>query len=344
MKKMTSQTTAMAGLLFLGINTALAEPLYVGSYGGSTEQAMRDEIIPAFLEEHDAEIIYVAGNSTDTLAKLQAQRGDQERDVVLMDDGPMYQAVNLGFCSPMQDTAMLDDVYDIARFPDDKAVGVGLVASGFAYNADMFERNGWEPPSSWKDLADEKFAGKLVVPSISNTYGVHALVMAARLNGGSESDIDPGFEFMQEQVAPNILSFEPSAGKMSELFQNEEIALSVWGSGRLRALASTGFPGAFAYPEEGAVALMVAACVIEGSEERELAEAFIEHLLAPESQELLADTQGWGPAQRNAQLSDELASVLPYGEKIDQLVAVDWDVINPNRLEWTNRWNRQVER
>ena len=49
MKKMTSQTTAMAGLLFLGMNTALAEPLYVGSYGGSTEQAMRDEIIPAFL-------------------------------------------------------------------------------------------------------------------------------------------------------------------------------------------------------------------------------------------------------------------------------------------------------
>lgn len=344
MKKMTSQTTAMAGLIFLGMNTAVAAPLYVGSYGGSTEQAMREKIIPAFLEKHDAEIIYVAGNSTDTLAKLQAQRGDQELDVVLMDDGPMYQAVNLGFCSTLEDTEMLEQVYDIAHFPDNKAVGIGLVASGFAYNAEMFERNGWQPPSSWNDLADEKFADKLVVPSISNTYGVHALVMAARLNGGSESDIDPGFDFMRDQVAPNILSFEPSAGKMSELFQNEEIALSVWGSGRLRALASTGFPGAFAYPEEGAVALMVAACVIEGSEERELAEAFIDHLLAPESQELLADTQGWGPAQRDAQLSDELAEILPYGDKVDQLVTVDWDAINPNRLEWTNRWNRQVER
>ncbi|QJQ95878.1 MULTISPECIES: ABC transporter substrate-binding protein [Halomonadaceae] len=344
MKRLTCHTVTLAGLVGLGITPALSAPLYIGSYGGSTEQAMRDIIIPAFLEQHEAEIVYVAGNSTDTLAKLQAQRGNQELDVVLMDDGPMYQGINLGFCASLNGMEGLDEVYDIARFPDDKAVGIGLVASGFAYNAELFERNGWAPPTSWGDLADEKYAGKLVVPSISNTYGVHALVMTARLNGGSETDIDPGFEFMQQQAAPNILSFEPSAGKMSEMFQNEEIALSVWGSGRLQALADTGFPGAFAYPEEGAVALMVAACAIEGSENPELAQAFITHLLSPESQRLLAETQGWGPAQRATELPEALAEKLPYGERVDQLVAVDWDVINPNRLEWTNRWNRQVER
>ncbi|MFC3286114.1 ABC transporter substrate-binding protein [Litchfieldella rifensis] len=344
MKRLTCHTVTLAGLMTLGLTPALAEPLYIGAYGGSTERAMKEEIIPAFREQHDVEIVYVAGNSTDTLARLQAQSGNQELDVVLLDDGPMYQAVNLGFCAPMNGMGALDEVYDIARFPDDQAVGVGLVATGFAYNAELFERNGWAPPSSWQDLADEKFAGKLVVPSISNTYGLHTLVMSARLNGGGESDIDPGFEFMQEQVAPNILSFEPSAGKMSELFQNEEIALSVWGSGRLRALANTGFPGAFAYPEEGAVALMVAACTVEGSDRHELAQAFISHLLSPETQQILADTQGWGPAQRNTELPDELASILPYGDKVDQLVAVDWDVINPKRLEWTNRWNRRVER
>ncbi len=344
MNRLMCHTLTLAGLMAFGMPPVLADPLYIGSYGGSTEKAMKERIIPAFLENHDAEVIYVPGNSTDTLAKLQAQAGNQELDVVVMDDGPMYQAINLGFCAPMDGMASLSQVYDIARFPDDKAVGIGVVATGFAYNAEMFERNGWEPPTSWSDLADEKFKGKLVVPSISNTYGLHALIMAARINDGGESDIDPGFEYFKNEVVPNILSFEPSSGKMSELFQNEEIALSVWGSGRLSSLASTGFPGAFAYPKEGAVALMVAACATQSSDDHELAKAFITHLLSSESQQILADVQGWGPAQRNTELPDELAEALPFGDKVDRLVTVDWDEINPNRLEWTNRWNRRVER
>ncbi|MCP1360848.1 extracellular solute-binding protein, partial [Halomonas sp. BBD45] len=189
MKRLLYPTLTVAGVMSFGMGQAIADPLYIGAYGGSTEKAMKEKIIPAFLENHDAEVIYVPGNSTDTLAKLQAQAGNQELDVVLMDDGPMYQAINLGFCSPLSGMKSLDDVYDVARFSNDNAVGIGLVATGFAYNAEMFKRNGWAPPSSWQDLADKKFEGKLVVPSISNTYGLHTLVMAARLNGGGENNI-----------------------------------------------------------------------------------------------------------------------------------------------------------
>lgn len=337
-------TASMTGVMGLAAASVQADTLYIGAYGGSSEYAMKESIIPAFQEKHDVDIVYVAGNSTDTLARLQAQAGQQELNVVLLDDGPMYQAVNLGFCAPMNGLEALDDVYDIARFPNDNAVGVGVVASGFAYNAEMFERNGWESPSSWRDLADEKFQGKIVVPSVSNTYGLHTLVMAARLNGGGEDDIDPGFEYIQDSVVPNILSFETSAGGMSQLFQNEEIALSVWGSGRVQALADTGFPVKFAYPEEGAVALMVAGCIVDGSGEDELSRAFMAHLLSPEIQAILADTQGWGPANRYTELDEELAASLPYGDRIDHLTSVDWDTINPQRMEWTNRWNRRVER
>ena len=46
---------------------------------------------------------YVAGNSTDTLAKLQAQKANQVIDVAIVDDGPMYQAIQLGFCGKTED-------------------------------------------------------------------------------------------------------------------------------------------------------------------------------------------------------------------------------------------------
>ena len=332
-------------LLYAAPVLAQDKTLTLGGYGGSFETLMKEHVIPAFEQEHGVTVQFVPGNSTENLARLQAQRENQELDVVFLDDGPMYQAVALGFCDTVADAPVMQDIYDIARMGTDKAIGTGFVATGFAYNAEMFEENGWEPPSSWMELTDEKFEGLISIPPISNTYGLHTLVMMARLNGGSEENIDPGFEAMAEQVAPNVLVFEPSSGKMSELFQGEEIALSIWGSGRVKSLADTGFPAKFAYPEEGAVALMIAVCPIVNSDVPEEAQAFIQYVLSPEVQVQLADVMGAGPTNKTAELPEELAEGLPYGpEQVGKLIAVDWDTINPKREEWTQRWAREVER
>jgi putative spermidine/putrescine transport system substrate-binding protein len=72
--------------------------LYVAGYGGSFKKTIREEVIPPFEQANGVKVEYVAGNSTDTLAKLQAQKGNQQIDVAILDDGPMYQAIQLGFC------------------------------------------------------------------------------------------------------------------------------------------------------------------------------------------------------------------------------------------------------
>lgn len=341
-------SAGMAALLavsgFAGEAAAADKTIYLGGYGGSFEKLLKEKILPPFEAATGAKIVYVPGNSTDTLAKLQAQKDNQELDVVFLDDGPMYQAVSFGFCDTVKDAEIFNDIYDIAKMGTDKAVGAGFVVTGLAYNKEMFEKNGWDAPSSWNDLADPKYKGKLVVPPINNTYGLHGLIMTARMNGGSETDIDKGFEAFAEKVAPNVLVFEPSSGKMSELFQNGEIALSVWGSGRLKSLADTGFPGGFVYPKEGGVALMVATCPVVNSDVPDLAQQLVQHFLKPEYQVLLAETVGFGPTNMKAELSAELGDKLPYGpDKINALNAVDWNVINPKRGEWTKMWSRKIE-
>ncbi|GHB23831.1 ABC transporter substrate-binding protein [Salinicola rhizosphaerae] len=318
--------------------------LYLGAYGGSYESIFRDSIIPAFEKAHDVNIAYVAGNSTDTLAKLQAQRNDQQMDVAIMDDGPTYQAINYGLCQSQTQDPNLDDLYDFARFPDDKATGVGIIAGGLAYNKAVFQEEGWDAPDSWDDLRDERFAGAINVPSISNSYGLYALVMMARMNGGGEKNIEPGFEAFERDIAPNVLSFTPSPGKTSELYQNHEIVMSVWGSGRVQSLADTGFPIEFVYPKEGAVALVQGACLVKGTQHADLAQAFIDYLLTPDVQELLARKRGNGPTNRHVELPADLADKVPYGDRVSNLVTLDWDTVNQNRQEWTNLWNRRIER
>ncbi|MCP4074710.1 MAG: ABC transporter substrate-binding protein [Gammaproteobacteria bacterium] len=318
--------------------------LYLAGYGGSTETILKEKVLPKWEKANDARVVYIPGNSTTTLAKLQAQKNNQEIDVAFIDDGPMEQALALGFCEKIENKGSMSEVYDNAKFGNGRAVGFGFIATGLTYNKKMFKDNGWPAPTSWRDLEDSKFKGKVVVPPITNGYGLLALIQMAKLNGGGETNIDPGFEAMIERIGPNILTYEPSSGKLSEMFQSGDVALAVWGSSRAKALAGTGFPAGFAYPKEGAVALMAATCPVVDSDVPDLAQSFIDYLVSAEVQALLAEATGFGPVNKNTQLSAELEASVPFGpEKVGKMVSVDYSIINKQRQEWTKRWNRTVE-
>ena len=337
----------MAVLASLSTPAALAsETLVVAGYGGTTEATFRTQILGPFAAAKRIHVDYVAGASASNLARLQAERDRPPIDVAILDDGPMQQATALGLCQPLQPAPVYRDVYDIAtRNGNDQAVGIGIVATGLAYNTAAFARHGWPAPTSWTDLADPRYHRRVLVPSIINTYGLQTLLALAQAQGGSAHDIAPGFRFLTDRVAPNVVTFETSSGKISELMQTGEVVLGVWGSGRVDALARTGFPVAFVAPKEGAQALVTSACVVAGSRHAALAQALIQDLLSPRVQAILAARAGWGPVNRTTVLPPAVARTVVYGQAaVAHLVPVDWQAVNPARVAWTQRWVRDVER
>ncbi len=337
-------TTALAGAMLAGAASAQTKTLYVAAYGGSFEDVMRKQVFPPFEKKYGVTVEYVAGNSTDNLAKLQAQKGSEQIDVAILDDGPMYQAVALGFCAPLVQAPIYHDLYDVAAFPSGKAVSIGVVGTGIMYNSKYFADHHWAAPSSWKDLEDPKYKKKLVIPPLNNSYGLHALVMTARVNGGGEKDIDPGFTVFKQKIDPNVLVYEPSPGKMTELFQTNQAVIAVWGLGREKALAATGFPVDFVYPKEGGVALGVAACPVAGAGDKPEAQEFVQFLLTPEMQAVLAQGAGLGPVNKTVTLPPDQQAGIPYGPaQVDKLQKIDWDTVNAHREEWNRRWTREIE-
>src|SRR5690625_2408029 len=112
---------------------------------------------------------------------------------------------------------------------------------------------------------------------------------------------------MIDEVGPNVLAWEPSPGKMTELFQNGDAIFGVWGSGRVEAFKATGFPVEFVYPEENAIALMVGVCPVAGKgEDNPVAQKFMQYLFSNEVQALLAENQAWGPVNRTTKLTEEV--------------------------------------
>ncbi|PLT88314.1 branched-chain amino acid ABC transporter substrate-binding protein [Sinorhizobium medicae] len=340
----------MHALLSLGA-IALSSPamtqdtMYVAGYSGDFQTMFEKEIAPGFEAKNNVKIVYVAGNSSETIAKLQAQKGNQEINVALVDDGPMHQAVQFGLCDALAEAPVYNDIYDVAKVSvfGGKAVGVGLVATGITYNKKLFDENGWPAPTSWNDLTDEKFAQRVTSNPISGTFGLNTLVMFARMNGGGEKNIEPGFDAIRDKLAPNVLSWSSSNAQLAQMFQNGDIDLGVWGSNRAVALKKTGFPVEFVYPSEGAPAIVASACSVAGNRLPEKSQALLQYLASPEVQAKFA-SQGFGPTNSKAKLEGALAEEVPYGaEKLSKLVNVDWDTINQNRAEWTKQWTRTVE-
>ena len=343
MKRLKASCLALTALCMAGNAFAQQPTLYVGGPGGSTQKLFQERIIPAFEATQKVKITYVPGISSELVAKLQAQRGKQELNVVIVDDGPMYQAIQYGYCEPLAKAPVYDDVYDVAKFGG-KAIGVGLVATGIAYNKATFDKNGWAAPKSWNDLTDAKYKQRFTTSSLSGTYGVHTLLMYARVNGGSEKNIEPGFDAIGRKLAPNVLSWSSSPAKLAEMFQNRDVDVAVWGSSRVYAMKKTGFPIEFVYPSEGAAALVLAACPVVQNSALKESQDFLQFLVSPQVQAWLA-TEGFGPTNSKAKLEGELAQNVPYGpDFMKKLVKVDWDVVNQRRAEWTNRWNRTIER
>ncbi|MEV4475562.1 ABC transporter substrate-binding protein [Nonomuraea salmonea] len=328
-----------------GAPTPSAAPgtLVVAGYGGSYEEAFKQSVIPAFEKSCSCRVSYIAGSSTDTTAKLKAQKESPQIDVALIDDGVQNQAVEAGLLAPLDPKTVtnLSQVIDLARLPGDVGVGFSLNATGIAYNSDYYAQNGLPAPKRLADLADPRLRGKLVMPSITQTYGLGALLIAAKVGGGSEHKIDPGFAGVRK-IAANAVTFDTTADVSNFFLQGQAVA-SIWGNSRVQTLAKKGFPVEFVYPEEGALPLIATVNVVKGAPHAELAQKFVNTLLEPSAQQALAASAFNGPVVKGVELDPELATAVVGQDRAAELRKLDWAAINKNRPAWTDRWNKEIE-
>lgn len=343
MKKIIIATTITTLLLSTQVLSAAPTDLYVGAYGGSTQKVLTETIFPKFEKENNVKIHYSAGKSTGTLAKLLASEKNPDLDFVIMDAGPMSQAVTRGICQPIGDVIKAASLYPVADFANGKAVGLGNVATGITYNVDYFKKMGWSAPTSWYDLTNKKYKGKLGFQPITNSYGLLSMLALNKLEGGDVTNVDKGIALIKKTVRHLVKSYEGSSAKLSEQFQSGEVVIAPWGSGRAYSLKQTGFNAGFVYPKEKSVALLVSMCVVKNNNSTKLSKKLVSYMLTPAVQRVLADVKAWSPVNNKTEVDSKMASFMPVGKNAAKVMAFDWEKINQKREAWTKVWVRQVE-
>jgi len=337
---------AMIAAVSCGPAMAQTKTLYIGMNGGTMERSYTQFVFPAFEKFNGVKVVVVPGTSSDILAKAQANKDRPQMHVMLLDDGIMMRAISMGLCQRQPPSDTLRQLYPVARFKGDMATAVSLGLTGLAYNRKMFTEKGWAPPTSWMDMADPKYKGKLVFPSItSSSFGLHGFLMFNRIKGGNEQNVEPGFKAWPSTVGPNVLEYTPNSSKISEMVQTGEAALFPMTVSTVAALKSRGIPVEYAQPKEGAVVLMVAQCVIANNSEPELSQKLAEFLLSPLAQANMLKYGNAVPTNTKAPVDGEdVARVAQMNGWLKNAITVDWSSINANRPAWNARWNQTIER
>ena len=240
-----------------------------------------------------------------------------------------------GLTAPLGDLAGLGDVPTRMKDFGGKWVTFAVIAEGILYRTDKVKT----PPRSYKDFLDPTYAGHIALPTITNGYGTDFLVMLARAQGGSETNIEPGFKALA-QIAKGASIFR-AASEVPGLFAQGDAWIIPYDSTSAKRCKDAGLPVAFVAPEEGSVSFSCSVCVAAKTSNLELARSMTAQFISPESQTAIAEQLQWAPTNERVHLPEALTKQLP---RPDQLVMLNMDIMTASRPQWTERWNREIGR
>jgi putative spermidine/putrescine transport system substrate-binding protein len=338
------------GLATGALMAALAAPaiaqektVYFLSWGGTIQTMLEKE---GWAEKFRQETGYTVrlvpkATSAEIVATAIAQKDRPQVDVVMCDLAAFQQGIDQSIFAKLdaKEVPNLAKMVDMARIGE---TGISTYADILAiiYHKEAFKRNGWAPPTTWTDLFRPELKGKVIVPPVSNTYGMYYLVELARLNGGGEKNIEPGFEALKK-LAPSVVDWTTTFAKISDLMQQETALVSVFGNASGWEIVRRGVPADVVIPERTYMSPTVAG-IMQGAPNPEGARVFLNWLISEQVLQYRAERFGQSPMNREVKVSGEHAERVVTGDDLKKLQTVDYDHLTKVRNEWNSRFQREV--
>jgi len=162
---LTAVTVLAAALLAAGCSGDDGETLTVYSgrhYGIET----------AFEEFEDSagiNVEFLTGNDAELRERIAAEGEDTEADVYLtVDAGNLWAAAEEGIFQPLESAVLADAIPEELRDADNRWFGLAVRARTIVYNTDLVDEA--DVPSTYEELADEEYAGRLCLRNANNDY------------------------------------------------------------------------------------------------------------------------------------------------------------------------------
>jgi len=312
------------------------DELTVGVWGGAQERLVREFCAIPLEREHGVKINFVLGGTPERRARAYAERGRPSFDLIYLNIFESRQAVRDGVTlAASSNVPNFENLYPVARLG---GYGVAFNPVTIVYD----RRKVAAPMTSWRDFWRDDLRGKVIWPTYPGAQGTAALLMAAKLWGGSETNIDPAFTNIA-RLRP-FAAIQGSQDQLFGMFDQDIGAASVEFGSFTRTYAESRNPNiVIADPTEGQAIATNVACITTGTTKQALAEAFVNLHIGPDCQRAYAERIYYSPTIRNVTFPPELAAKLVLGEAaVAKLVDFNWDIVIQNQPRWSSRFTREI--
>lgn len=336
----TAAASVAATLAAPAILHAQVKTLKITTWGGKWGEIMKASVLPAFEKEFKCTVS--ADQAFPFLPKLQASaKNDPIYDVLHTNSNEQWKAVEEGLVLPKitpKDVPNVADVYPYAV--SEKIVGVSIFTSaiGLAYRTDK----GLAKPTSWKALADRKLDGArggYIIPV--NSLGQAHLMMLGKVYGKGMQDLDAAYKALEQLKPIKMVDF---TGQMEKMLLSGEVSMGIIHDSGVLRYEGQNQPVDFAVPSEGVLALEQVLNVCPGSKVKELAFAYIDFMLRPDIQKLLAEGVWYSPSNKKVKLAAKYDAKLFNTEaKVAQLIQPDWKWYNARKDDIDARVSRLLK-
>lgn len=336
------------GLLPAGFGTRLRAAdtpvLTVSTWGGITEESIRQFVQPAFEKLTGATLAYDIGGQGARYNKLLAQRSNPPADVFLSTDEAVVSGLQADVLTPVRRAALsnLPDVADWALSVKQGTTEETVAGAPFTlldYGLGFNPKSVDPMPQSWNDLWDPRFEGKLAFAAPAHSQMPAMVAIAAELAGTSLDNLDAAFELLAKLRPGKLTVFWTDWAPL--LKSGEVIGATDFGY-YFEAMKDQGYDMAQASVKEGAVAVPEYVTIVKGTEKVELAEAFLNLMMDPKVQGAFAAASYQGPTNTKTELPEAVKSRVIHGEAVSKLRFFDPELFAANRAIWTERMNLEV--
>jgi putative spermidine/putrescine transport system substrate-binding protein len=313
-------------------------------WAGSNQGVVPTEVIKAYREANPrVEIEVLESNNTITYPKMVAARRTTPDKPLVHCGFFNVDSMTKGDVDGMWDQLNPERIPNLANVlkdhirKDRRGVGYMMSAIGILYN----KNNVKEPPTSWSALWSPENRGKVTMFD----YDTRMMAIAARLNGGDEHNVDPGFKVWSDN-AKNLRALVDSNDAVKNLVSSGDAAMAPWFSAISKIWIEEGAPLGFVVPKEGAIAFPLYLAIVDGvtPAQRAVCEDLLNTLLSPDNAGRYGTLTKSVPLVTNAKLSAEQAADPTLNlEVAKNAINLDYSYIGEMTSEWRERWDRQVK-
>ncbi len=279
----------------------------------------------------------VPSESQDVVAQIKAAQGFSPYDTMPNGEPPHLIGIRESYIQKV-DPKLLPNYANV--FPEfiQKSQGYGVPVSysliGIAYNEKLVKT----PPKAWTDMWKPEYRGKVGIPRVSSNLGLGALVIAAKVFGGSEDNLEPGWAKLQE-LKPQV---GRSPTQLLQMLEREEIAIAPLWNNDAAGAAQKGLPIKFAQPDPGPVAIISFMSAITKTRHPELVNEWMNELLSAEYQSMAARAPYFfGPTVKGIAIPEAARAYTPSTPaEVLRLQSVDWSKIAPIRGKLVEQFDR----